>query len=160
MAELASMFVRVGANVDNFNRGMEQVESRMNGFQRTMQGMGNAIGTTMKVVGAASGLAVAGLGVAVAKTGVEFNALKEAGLVPAVDVKIISVDATAGAFQAMLDGTLNVTVECNPLIAPQVYEAALAALNGESLPKWIPSIEGVFYMDDPNLKEIAAGRKY
>ena len=88
------------------------------------------------------------------------EALKEAGLVPAVDVKIISVDATAGAFQAMLDGTLNVTVECNPLIAPQVYEAALAALNGETLPKWIPSIEGVFYADDPNLAEIAAGRKY
>ncbi len=88
------------------------------------------------------------------------EALKEAGLVPAVDVKIISVDATAGAFQAMLDGTLNVTVECNPLIAPQVYEAALAALNGETLPKWIPSIEGVFYADDPNLQEIAAGRKY
>ena len=90
------------------------------------------------------------------------EALKEAGLVPAVDVKIISVDATAGAFQAMLDGTLNVTVECNPLIAPQVFEAALAVMNGEiaSLPKWIPSIEGVFYMDDPNLAEIAAGRKY
>ena len=48
----------------------------------------------------------------------------------------------------------------NPLIAPQVYEAALAALNGETLPKWIPSIEGVFYMVDPNLKEIASGRKY
>jgi simple sugar transport system substrate-binding protein len=88
------------------------------------------------------------------------EALKEAGLVPAEDVKIVSVDATAGAFQAMLDGTLNVTVECNPLIAPQVYEAALAALNGETMPKWIPSIEGVFYADDPNLEEIAAGRKY
>ncbi|HSM24977.1 MAG TPA: ABC transporter substrate-binding protein [Anaerolineaceae bacterium] len=88
------------------------------------------------------------------------EALKEAGLVPAVDVKIISVDATAGAFQAMLDGTLNVTVECNPLLAPQVYEAALAALNGESLPKWIPSQESVFFMTDPNLSEIAAGRKY
>lgn len=90
------------------------------------------------------------------------EALKEAGIVPAVDVKIISVDATAGAFQAMLDGTLNVAVECNPLIAPQVFEAALATMNGEgaSLPKWIPSIEGVFYADDPNLQEIAAGRKY
>ncbi|MFZ6028935.1 MAG: ABC transporter substrate-binding protein [Chloroflexota bacterium] len=88
------------------------------------------------------------------------EALKEAGLTPAVDVKIISVDATAGAFQAMLDGTLNVTVECNPLLAPQVYEAALAALNGETLPKWIPSQESVFFMDDPKLQEIAAGRKY
>jgi len=35
-------------------------------------------------------------------------------------------------------------------------------MNGEgaSLPKWIPSIESVFYADDPNLKEIAAGRTY
>ena len=88
------------------------------------------------------------------------EALKEAGLVPADDVKIISVDATAGAFQAMLDGTLNVTVECNPLLAPQVYEAALAALNGEALPKWIPSQESIFFMDDPNLEAVAAGRKY
>jgi simple sugar transport system substrate-binding protein len=88
------------------------------------------------------------------------EALKEAGLVPAQDVKLISVDATSGAFQAMLDGTLNVTVECNPLLAPQVYEAALAALNGETLPKWIPSQESVFFMDDPKLEEIAAGRKY
>lgn len=88
------------------------------------------------------------------------EALKEAGLVPAEDVKIISVDATAGAFQAMLDGTLNVTVECNPLLAPQVYEASLAALNGETLPKWIPSEESVFFMDDPNLQSIADGRKY
>jgi ABC-type sugar transport system substrate-binding protein len=88
------------------------------------------------------------------------EALKEAGLVPAQDVKVISVDATSGAFQAMLDGTLNGAIECNPLLAPQVYEAALAALNGETLPKWIPSQESEFYMDDPNLKEIAAGRKY
>jgi ABC-type sugar transport system substrate-binding protein len=88
------------------------------------------------------------------------QALKEAGLVPGEDVKLISVDATSGAFQAMLDGTLNVAVECNPLLAPQVYEAALAVLNGETLPKWIPSQESVFFADDPNLQEIAAGRKY
>jgi ABC-type sugar transport system substrate-binding protein len=88
------------------------------------------------------------------------EALKEAGLVPAQDVKLISVDATAGAFQAMLDGTLNGAIECNPLLAPQVYEAALAVLNGETLPKWIPSQESEFYMTDANLKEVAAGRKY
>ena len=88
------------------------------------------------------------------------EALKEAGLVPGTDVKILSVDATAGAFQAMLDGTLNVTVECNPLLAPQVYEAALKAANGEDLPAWVPSQEGVFYADDPNLQEITDGRTY
>jgi len=88
------------------------------------------------------------------------EALKEAGLVPGVDVKILSVDATAGAFNAMLDGTLNVAVECNPLLAPQVYEAALKAANGEVLPEWIPSQEDVFRATDPNLQEIADGRKY
>jgi simple sugar transport system substrate-binding protein len=88
------------------------------------------------------------------------EALQDAGLVPGVDVKIISVDATAGAFQAMLDGTLNVTVECNPLLAPQVYEAALKAANGESQPKWVPSQESVFFADDPNLQTIISGRTY
>ncbi len=88
------------------------------------------------------------------------EALKEAGLVPGEDVKVLSVDATGNAFKAMLDGTLNVTVECNPLLAPQVYEAALKSANGVELPKWVPSQEGVFRMTDPNLEEIAAGRTY
>lgn len=88
------------------------------------------------------------------------EALKEAGLVPGVDVKVLSVDATAGAFKAMLAGDLNVTVECNPLLAPQVFEAALTAANGGTLPKWIPSQEGVFHATDANLQEITDGRKY
>jgi simple sugar transport system substrate-binding protein len=88
------------------------------------------------------------------------EALKEAGLTPGVDVKILSVDATAGAFDSMLAGELSVTVECNPLLAPQVYEAALRAANGETLPKWVPSQEDVFRADDPNLQTIADGRKY
>jgi simple sugar transport system substrate-binding protein len=88
------------------------------------------------------------------------EALKEAGLVPGVDVKVLTFDATAGAFKAMLAGEINVSVECNPLLAPQVYEAALKAANGESLPAWVPSQEGTFYADDPNLQTIADGRKY
>jgi simple sugar transport system substrate-binding protein len=88
------------------------------------------------------------------------EALKEAGFTPGVDVKVISVDATSGAFTAMLAGDLNVSVECNPLLAPQVYEAALKAANGEGLPSWVPSQEDVFRADDPNLQEIADGRAY
>jgi simple sugar transport system substrate-binding protein len=71
-------------------------------------------------------------------------ALKDAGLNPGVDVKIVTVDATKGAFEAMIAGTINVAVECNPLLAPQVYEAALKAVNGEDLPEWVPSIEGIY----------------
>jgi galactofuranose transport system substrate-binding protein len=88
------------------------------------------------------------------------EALKEAGLVPGKDVKVLSVDATGNAFKAMQDGTLNVTVECNPLLAPQVYDAVLKSANGEELPKWVPSQEGVFRATDPNLNEITAGRTY
>lgn len=71
-------------------------------------------------------------------------ALKDAGLKPGTEVKIVTVDATKGAFEAMIAGEINVAVECNPLLAPQVYEAALKAVNGEDLPEWVPSIEGIF----------------
>jgi ABC-type sugar transport system substrate-binding protein len=86
------------------------------------------------------------------------QALKEAGLKPAIDVKIITVDATKGAFEGMIAGDINTVVECNPLLAPQIYEAALKALNGETLPKWVPSIEDVFYMEDA--EEILPSRTY
>lgn len=86
------------------------------------------------------------------------QAIKEAGLKPGTDIKILTVDATAGAFKAMIEGDINTVVECNPLLAPQVYEAALKALNGESLPKWVPSQEGVFYAADA--ATILPTRKY
>jgi simple sugar transport system substrate-binding protein len=86
------------------------------------------------------------------------QAISEAGLKPGTDIKILTVDATAGAFKAMIAGDINTVVECNPLLAPQVYEAALKAVNGESLPKWVPSQEGVFYAKDA--ETILPTRKY
>jgi ABC-type sugar transport system substrate-binding protein len=86
------------------------------------------------------------------------QAINEAGLKAGTDIKIITFDATAGAFKAMIAGEVNTVVECNPLLAPQVYEAALKALNGETLPKWVPSQEGVFYAADA--ATILPTRKY
>jgi simple sugar transport system substrate-binding protein len=86
------------------------------------------------------------------------QAIKEAGLKPGTDIKILTVDATAGAFKGMIAGDINTVVECNPLLAPQVYEAALKAVNGETLPKWVPSQEGVFYAKDA--ATILPTRKY
>jgi galactofuranose transport system substrate-binding protein len=91
------------------------------------------------------------------------QAIEEAGLVPGKDIKVIGVDATANGFDAMISGKLNADIECNPLLAPQVYEAALAALNGDtSLPKWVPSNEGEFFaaQGPDELKSILATRKY
>lgn len=72
------------------------------------------------------------------------QAIEEAGMKPGVDIKIVSVDAVRGAFEAMVAGKLNATIECNPLLGPQFYEVALKAVNGEAMPKWIPSKEGIF----------------
>jgi ABC-type sugar transport system substrate-binding protein len=86
------------------------------------------------------------------------QAIEEYGLRPGVDIKIVSVDAVRGAFDAMIAGKLNATIECNPLLGPQFFELALKVVNGESVPKWVPSKEGIFLPDDA--KEVLPTRKY
>jgi galactofuranose transport system substrate-binding protein len=90
------------------------------------------------------------------------QAIEEYGLKPGVDIKIVSVDAARGAFEAMIDGKLNATVECNPLLGPQFFELALKVVNGDSVPKWIPSQESEFLASQgaDELKQILATRKY
>ena len=46
------------------------------------------------------------------------QAIEEAGMKPAKDIIIISIDAVKGAFEAMIAGKLNVSVECSPLLGP------------------------------------------
>jgi len=76
------------------------------------------------------------------------QAIEEYGLKPGVDIKIVSVDAARGAFEAMIAGKLNATVECNPLLGPQFFKLALQVVNGETIPKWVPSIESIFFPED------------
>lgn len=85
-------------------------------------------------------------------------AIEEYGLRPGVDIKIVSVDAARGAFEAMIDGKLNATIECNPLLGPQFFELALKVVNGEDVPKWVPSEESIFLPEDA--AEILPTRKY
>ncbi len=86
------------------------------------------------------------------------QAIEEYGLRPGVDIKIVSVDAARGAFEAMIAGKINATVECNPLLGPQFFELALKVVNGQEVPKWVPSIETIFFPDDAT--EILPTRKY
>lgn len=72
------------------------------------------------------------------------QAIEEYGLNPGTDIKIVSVDAVKGAFEAMIAGKLNVTVECNPLLGPQFYDVCEQIMKNESVPKYIPSEEGVY----------------
>jgi galactofuranose transport system substrate-binding protein len=86
------------------------------------------------------------------------KAIETYGLKPGQDIKIVSIDAIRDAFQAMIDGKLNASVECNPLLGPKFFELALQVANGETVPKWIPSTEGIYYPQDA--KEILPSRRY
>ncbi|WP_230596693.1 ABC transporter substrate-binding protein [Xanthomonas albilineans] len=72
------------------------------------------------------------------------QAIEEAGLKPGKDILVISIDGVKGAFEAMQAGKLNVTVECNPLLGPQLVQAIREIKAGKSLPKRIVVQEAVY----------------
>ncbi len=86
------------------------------------------------------------------------QAIEEAGLKPGVDIKIVSIDGVKGAFEAMAAGKMNCTVECNPLLGPQFFDACEALAKGEKVEKWIKSKEGIFPQD--KAKEALPTRQY
>jgi simple sugar transport system substrate-binding protein len=63
------------------------------------------------------------------------QAIEAAGLKPGKDIIIVSIDAMRAAVQAVADGRINCTVECNPLFGPKVYDTAAKLLAGEAVPK-------------------------
>lgn len=72
------------------------------------------------------------------------QAIEEAGLKPAKDILILSIDGVKGAFQAMVAGKLNVTVECSPLLGPQLMQTVKELKAGKTVPRRIVTEEGVF----------------
>ncbi|HTN52504.1 MAG TPA: ABC transporter substrate-binding protein [Anaeromyxobacter sp.] len=72
------------------------------------------------------------------------QAIEEAGLKPGKDIVIVSIDAVKGAFEAMMAGKLNATIECSPLLGPQLMQAVKDLMAGKALPKRIVTQEGVF----------------
>lgn len=63
------------------------------------------------------------------------QAIEAAGLKPGSDVIIVSIDAIKEAIQAVVDGKINCTVECNPLFGPKVYDLAAKLVAGETVPR-------------------------
>jgi simple sugar transport system substrate-binding protein len=86
------------------------------------------------------------------------QAIEEAGLKPGKDIIIVSIDGVKDAFQAMVDGKLNCTVECNPLIGPQLFDAVEAVVAKKPLPKRIVVQEGVY--DQTVAKSVIGSRQY
>jgi simple sugar transport system substrate-binding protein len=86
------------------------------------------------------------------------QAIKEAGLKPGKDIIVIGVDGVKGAFQAMVAGEQNASIECNPLLGPQALQAVKDYMAGKKLPARIWTIEGVF--DQTNAAAALPTRQY
>ena len=59
--------------------------------------------------------------------------IKGAGKKPGKDVKIVSVDGTRNAVQAIVDGKLNAVIESNPRFGPLAFDTAEKFLAGETV---------------------------
>ena len=75
------------------------------------------------------------------------QAIEAAGMKPGSDIIIVSIDAVKGAFEAMMAGKLNVSVECNPQLGPQLMTVVKEVLEGKEQPKWVKTKESVFPME-------------
>ncbi len=86
------------------------------------------------------------------------QALEEAGIKPGTEVVVISIDAVKEAFESMVAGKLNATVECNPLLGPIAFDTMDKVLAGKDVPKFIKQNDGMF--DQGNAAAAIKTREY
>jgi ribose transport system substrate-binding protein len=78
-------------------------------------------------------------------------ALEAAGKKAGKDVIVVSIDGEKDGVQAIVDGKMGVSVECNPRLGKKAFEVMAAYAKGEKIPEWIKSDDALF--DDKNAKE-------
>jgi ABC-type sugar transport system substrate-binding protein len=86
------------------------------------------------------------------------QAIEEAGKKPGTDIVVVSIDGVKGAFEAMVKGSLNCSVECSPLLGPLAFDAVEKAVAGENLPKKTIVDDQVY--DQAKAAEVIDSRKY
>jgi simple sugar transport system substrate-binding protein len=86
------------------------------------------------------------------------QAIEEAGIRPGREILVVSIDAVKGAFEAMIAGKLNATIECNPLLGPQLMTSVTEVVAGRAIAKRIVVDEQVFTME--TAKQHIQSRKY
>lgn len=72
------------------------------------------------------------------------EAIEEYGLRPGKDIIIVSVDGTRKALEKLVEGKINLVVECSPLLGPNLMQAVKELMEGRTLPKRIVTTETVF----------------
>ncbi len=86
------------------------------------------------------------------------QAIEESGLKPGTDIIIVSIDAIREAIQAVVDGKINCTVECNPLFGPKVYDTVTRLLEGKPIARKSFNKDELF--DASNAAAAIATRQY
>ncbi|MBS9722159.1 ABC transporter substrate-binding protein [Tianweitania sp. BSSL-BM11] len=79
------------------------------------------------------------------------QAIKEAGLKPGTDIKVVSIDAVPDIFQALAAGEANATVELTPNMAGPAFDALKAYMDDKKEPPKFIQTESKLYTqaDDP-----------
>ena len=65
------------------------------------------------------------------------QAIRDAGMAPGKDIKIVSIDGTEGAVQALANGEMNGVVESNPRFGPLAFQTIEQFLTGQPIPQKI-----------------------
>lgn len=76
------------------------------------------------------------------------QAIRDAGMTPGDDVKIVSIDGTEGAVQALADGQMNGVVESNPRFGPLAFQTIEQFLGGDPIPQNIIIQDRVYTPDN------------
>ncbi|WP_428670559.1 galactofuranose ABC transporter, galactofuranose-binding protein YtfQ [Roseibium sp.] len=80
------------------------------------------------------------------------QAIKEAGLKPGEDIKIVSIDSVPDIHLAMANGEANATIELTPNMAGPALDALEAYLkDGTVPPKWIQTESKLYTLKDDNM---------
>jgi ribose transport system substrate-binding protein len=79
------------------------------------------------------------------------SALEAAGRHPGKDITIVSIDGEKDGLQAIIDGKLGATVECNPRFGPGAFQAAQDYADGKTIPPIVTNKD--HFYDASNAKE-------
>lgn len=83
------------------------------------------------------------------------TALKAAGKKPGKDVKIVSIDGTRNAVQALVNGEYNAVIESNPRFGPLAFATAQKFYGGEEIPENVIITDRAY--DESNAKASLGG---
>lgn len=76
------------------------------------------------------------------------EAIEAAGFKPGTDILVISIEGSRKGLEAIVAGKMNVSVECSPLLGPQLMTVARELAAGRTVPKRVVTEETVFTIEN------------